>query len=257
MQRRAVNILRRNAPRPADVLGANFTIDVPRELLALDENAGLEILVVLEAPEIQVRGAGDDPPQIERRQLQMVEVVLVLKDLQPCVDVRRVVVLLCIVRDLVRGPPARGDDESHLEERARPLRLEECIHDRWVIEERVLDEDRTLRSMDAVEEGLADLVRSRAWFVLNHSCRPNRDAAGRCPDPGFGALEVWSSSHPPALPGDAVPVEDDRSLEPRETVVPLPPWLRLPCFPHRGRLVVGALRRIEGQAIQVLRPKVR
>src|SRR5450759_5156225 len=51
----------------------------------------------------------------------MVEVVLVLEDLQPCVDVRRVVVLLRIIRDLVRCPRARRDDESHVEERARPL----------------------------------------------------------------------------------------------------------------------------------------
>src|ERR1700737_3658487 len=55
VQRRAVYILRRDALRPANVFVANFTIDAPRELLALDENASLEILVVLEAPEIQVR----------------------------------------------------------------------------------------------------------------------------------------------------------------------------------------------------------
>src|SRR5664280_1038241 len=115
MPRCAVNILRRDAPRPASVFCANFTIDAPRKLLALDENTGLEILVVLEAPEVEIRGSNDDPPHVERRELQMAEVVLVLEDLQPCVDVSRVVVLLRIIRQLVRGPPARRDDESYLE----------------------------------------------------------------------------------------------------------------------------------------------
>src|ERR1019366_3954432 len=147
------------------------TIDAPRKLLALDEDAGLEILVVFEAPEIQIRGADDDPAHIERRELQMAEVVLVLEDLQPCVDVRRVVVLLRIVRQLVWGPPARRDDESHLEEWAPPLGLEERGHDRGMIEEGALDEDRTFRSKDAIAEGFPDFVGPRTRFALDPARR--------------------------------------------------------------------------------------
>jgi len=140
-----VNIFGRDAPRPANVFGTNFTIDALRKLLALDENACLEILVVVEAPEIQIRGADDDPPYVECRELQMAEVVLVLEDFETCLDVPRVVVLLRIARELARRPPARRDDESHLEEWALPLRREERIHDRGMIEEGILDEDRTFR----------------------------------------------------------------------------------------------------------------
>src|ERR1035437_10427299 len=101
MQRGAFNILRRDAPRPANVSDANLRVDIARKLLALDENASLEILVVLEASEVEIRGSNDDPPHIEHSQLQMVEVVLVLEDLQPGFDVRGVVVLLSIVGHLV------------------------------------------------------------------------------------------------------------------------------------------------------------
>src|ERR1035437_1090504 len=257
MPRGAVNILPRNAPLPANVFCANFTIDGQPKLLALDENACLEILVVLEAPEIKISGADDDPPHVERRELQMAEVVLVLGDLQPCVDVRRVVVLLRIVRQLVRGPPARRDDESHLEKWALPLGQEERVHDRGMIEEGVLDENRMLRSKDAVAEGLPDLVGPRARVVLDHPRRRNAYAARRCRDHGVEGSEVRPAAKPPTLAEDPVQVADDRSFEPSEAVVPLPPGLRLTRFPRGARLVMRALRRIKGQVILVLRPEVR
>src|ERR1017187_5339067 len=257
MPRGAVNILRRDAPRPANVFCANFTIDGQPKLLALDENACLEILVVIEPPEIQIRRADDDPPHVERGELQMAEVVLVLEDLQPCVDVRRVVVLLRIVRQLVRGPPARRDDESHLEKWALPLGQEERVHDCGMIEEGVLDEDRALRSKDAVAEGFADLVGPRARFVLDHPRRRNGHAARRCRNHGVEGPEVRSAAEPPTLAEDPVQVADDRSLEPNEAVVPLPPGLRLTRFPRGARLVVRALLRIKGHAVLVLRPEVR
>jgi hypothetical protein len=96
-----------------------------------------------------------------------------------------------------------------------------------MIEEGVLDEDRTFRSKDAVEEGLPDLVGLRARLVLDHPRRGNAHAARRCLDYGVEGPEVRSAAKPPALAEDPVQVPDDRSLEPNEAVMPLPPGLRL------------------------------
>src|SRR5450759_3561036 len=257
MQRGAFNILRRDTPRPANVLDANLPVDISRKLLALYENASLEILVVLEAPEVEIRGSNDDPPHVEHSQLQMAEVVLVLEDLQPGFDVRGVVVLLSIVGHLVWGPRARRDDESHVEEWALPLGREERFHDRGVIKAGVFDEDRMFRSKNAVKEGLPDLIGSRTRFALDHPRGRDAYAARRCRGHGVEGPEVRAAVEQPALAEDPVEVADDRSLEPSEAVVPLPPGFRLTRFPRGGRLVVRVLLRIEGHTVLVLGPEVR
>src|ERR1035441_7908524 len=126
-----------------------------------------------------------------------------------------------------------------------------------MIEEGALDEDRTFRSKDAIAEGFPDLVGPRGRFALDHPRRQDAHAARRCRDHGVEGPEVRSAAKLPALAEHPVQVADDRSLEPNEAVVPLPPGLRLTRFPRGGRLVARVFRWIEGHAILVLRPEVR
>ena len=74
-QRRPVNIVGRHTLRPPDVFVAHVAIDGARELIAIDEYAGLEVFVVFEATKVQVRRSDDRPSFVERRERQMVEVV--------------------------------------------------------------------------------------------------------------------------------------------------------------------------------------
>ena len=78
-QRRPVNIVGRHTLRPPDVFVAHVAIDGARELIAIDEYAGLEVFVVFEATKVQVRRSDDRPSFVERRERQMVEVVVVAK----------------------------------------------------------------------------------------------------------------------------------------------------------------------------------
>src|ERR1035437_5764636 len=156
----------------------------------------------------------------------MVEVVLVLEDLHPGFDVRGVVVLLSIVGHLVWGPRARRDDESYLEAWGLPFGREERFHDRGGVKEGVFDEDRMFRSKNAVKEGLPDLIGPRARFVLDHARRQDAYASRSDRWHGVRRCEVRPSAKPPALAKDAVQVVHDRTLEPNEAVVPLPPGFR-------------------------------
>lgn len=65
----------RHTLRPPDVFVAHVAIDGARELIAIDEYAGLEVFVVFKATKVQVRRSDDRPSFVERRERQMVEVV--------------------------------------------------------------------------------------------------------------------------------------------------------------------------------------
>src|ERR1035437_8108599 len=187
----------------------------------------------------------------------MVEVVPGLEDLDPGFDVRAVVVLLSIVGHLVWGPRARRDDESYLEAWGGPFGREERVPARGVIKEGFFDEDRMFRSKNVVKEGLPDLIGPRTRFALDHARRQDAYASRSDRWHGVRRREVRPSPKPPALAKDAVQVVHDRTLEPNEAVVPLPPGFRLPRFPRGGRLVVRVLLRIEGHTVLVLGPEVR
>src|ERR1035441_2093292 len=97
------------------------------------------------------------------------------------------------------------------------------------------------------------LVRELGSFLIT---RADRTLMPRGATGGTGSGDA-KSAPPPSLAKDAVQVVHDRTLEPNEAVVPLPPGFRLTRFPRGGRLVVRVLAWVEGHAILVLGSEVR
>ena len=77
----------------------------------IDEHDRFEVVVVFEAPEVQIRGAVDGPTLVDDGDLQMVEVVLIFEDVDAFAEIIGVAVLLRVVGKVDVVPPERGDHE--------------------------------------------------------------------------------------------------------------------------------------------------
>src|SRR5690349_2099364 len=137
---------------------ANPLEDVDGECFVVDQDDELEVLVVLEASVVQIGRPMNGPSLVEDRHLEMGEVAPVFVDVDAGLQIFEIGVLLRVVSEGIVVPISCRQDQRDRKLRPAFLGEEERVHDGWMVEVRVLDEDGTLRTGDETKVELSDRV---------------------------------------------------------------------------------------------------